>query len=335
MTADDVERLHRILEGKGEKIADLAGNVLLEGIESEVLKEPLKYLVSRRKDLLRPALMRLACEAVGGSPGDELDAAVAMVLACYYIGLIDDVIDETKTKRLSRTLPGRFGIDVSLLVSIILNAKANFAINRLSGKLDPERFREANRVFKDFLVRMVEGEALNVQVKRVRVVDIQRLVEVFEMESADIEACTRLGAIIGNGVKEEVEALGQYGRILGTLFLLCEDFMDALNFSIQLGNKLAQGAYPFPVLWAANHSNEFQDFLSTLKGRKKLTPIEIKRCVQLLFNSGAIDHTTTFMEELAENAINSLKGIQENEAKKMLELIARVQPQMAFKVFSE
>jgi len=330
-----VERTSRILEEKGGIIASLAGEVLLEDVKSETLREPLQYLAAHRKDALRPMLMSLACEAVGGNLEDVLDAAVAMVIECYHIGLIDDVIDETKAKRLSMTLPGRFGIDVSLIVSIILNAKACYALSRLSAKLDKERLEEVNRVFKDFLVRMVEGEALNIQVKCAKVVDTKRLVEVFELESADIEACTRIGAIIGNGTVEEVEALGQYGRILGTLFLLHEDLMEALNFSVQLGNKLIRGSYPFPVLWAANHSKEFQDFLSALRRRKKLAPSEVKRCVQLLFESGAIDYVTKLMEELARDAINSLIKIRENRAKKMLKLFAEAQPHIAFRVFSE
>jgi geranylgeranyl pyrophosphate synthase len=201
--------------------------------------------------------------------------------------------------------------------------------------LDQERYEKVNYIFKDFLVKMVEGEALNVQVKRAKVVDTQRLLEVFEMEAGDIEACTKIGAIIGNGTIGEVETLSQYGRTLGTLFLLREDLMDALNFSVQLGNKLLRGSYPFPVLWAINNSKEFQGFLSILNKKKKVTPHEIKRCVQLLFESGAIDYTTKLMKELAGFAIRSLEKIKKSEAKKALELFAKLQPSMTFNVFFE
>lgn len=330
---NDVNMLHKILEERGNKAVSLAEQVLLEGVESEVLREPLQYLVGRRRDLTRPTLMSLACETVGGNPADVVDAAVAMVLECHHIGLIDDVVDETKVKRLSWTLPGRFGIYVSLMVSIILKAKAHFALSRLSRKLDQERFEEVNRVFKDFLIRMVEGEALNFQLKHEKIVDTQRLIEVFKLESVDIEACMRIGAIIGKGTYEEVEALGQYGRILGVLFLLREDLMDSLNFSVQLGNKLKEGSYPFPVLWAINHSKKFQDFISVLRQRKKVTSLDIKTCVQLLFESDAIDYVTKLMEELTGDAMNSLERTRENEAKKVLGLFARAQPQMAFRVF--
>lgn len=335
LTKNNAEMLQKILEERGYKVASLTEKALLEGVESKVLREPLQYLVDHRRDVIRPTLMSLACESVGGNPDDVLDAAVAMVLVCYHIGFIDDVIDETKVKRLARTLPGRFGVDVSLMSSIILKAKAYFILSQLSRKLDSARFIEVNRIFRDFLIRMGEGETLNIQAKREGIVDTQRLIEVFQMESADIEACTKIGAIIGNGTKEEVEALSQYGRILGTQFLLREDIMDSLNFSIQLGNKLIRRSYPFPVLWGINNSDKFRDFISTLKKKKKLTPSEIKKCVQLLFESGSIDYVTKLIEKLAGNAVGSLKEIKENEAKKMLEWFARVQSQIVFEMFSE
>lgn len=331
---DDAEVVHKILGERGDKAASLARKALLENVESEVLQEPLRYLADNKRDLLRPTLMTLACEAVGGNAEDVLDAAVAMVLECYHIGLIDDVVDETKVKHLSWTIPGRFGIYVSLMVSIIVRVKAHSALNRLSRKLDNARFGEVNRVFEDFLVRMTEGEALNFQLKREKIMDTQKLIQVFEMQSADIEACTMVGAIIGKGTEEQVEALGRYGRLLGTLLLLREDLRDALNFSVQLGNKLTRDAYPYPVLWAINHSNEARSFILNLRGRKELTPNEIKRCVQLLFESDAINNNTKLMEELSSFAIDSLTRIRDNEAKKMLERFAKVQPQMAFRVLS-
>jgi geranylgeranyl pyrophosphate synthase len=154
------------------------------------------------------------------------------------------------------------------------------------------------------------------------------------MESADIEACTKIGAIIGNSTEEEVEALGKYGELLGTIFLLREDLMHSFNFSVQLKDKLIQGAYPFPVLWAVNNSEEFQHFLDRIEHKKKVTPHDVKRCVQLLFNSGAVDYIVTLMEEKAEDAVNLLRKVRESDSKKKLELIVTVQPQMILEVVS-
>jgi len=326
--------LQRVFDNRGTKIVALAEKMLLEGVKSEVLKKPLMYTLHHRKDLVRPTLMSLACEAVNGTPETVSDAAVAMILECYRIAFIDDLIDETHMKNFSYTLPKRFGMQISLLVSIIMSTKAYFALSQLSDKIDPARYMAVNITFKDFIIRMGEGEVRNMKVKQEKKVNIQRLIEVFKMESADIEACTKIGAIIGKGTEEEVKALAKYGRLLGTIFLLREDLMHALNFSVQLKDKLIQGAYPFPVLWALNNSKDFQHFLDSIEKQSKVTPQEIKRCVQLLFNSGALDHVVHLMETKAEESINALSQLKGSEAKKKLEFIARVQPQMVFQFFS-
>lgn len=332
---DNIEDLNRIMKETGEKIASLTKTILFEGIESDVLLEPLQYFASHKNDVIRPSLMRWACEAVGGTGEDVLDASVAMVLECYYLGLINDVVDNINMKRFVWTLPRRYGIYVSQLVSVLLSTKAYFTLNKIEGKVGRTKFERITRVFNDFILRMIEGEALNLQVKKRKIVTSQDVINVFELESSDVEACTTIGAILGDGDEKEVIALTQYGRILGTLFLLREDLMDALNFSARLGNKLSQGSYPLPVLWAINHSKKAQEFYSTLKERKNITPLIIKRSTQLLFTSGAINHIIKIMEQLAERAKNSLSQLEKNEAKKMLELFADIQPKIAFKAFTE
>ena len=333
LTGDDVEALNGFMKETGEQVVTLTNERLFEGIESEVLLEPLRYFTAHKSDAIRPSLMRLACEALGGKADDVLDASVAMVLECYYLGLINDVVDNIDMKRFVWTLPGRYGIYVSLLVSVILNAKAYYTLHQLEGQLGRVKFERITRVFNDFTLRMIEGEAQNLQVKKRKIVSSLDVLTVFELEASDIEACTTIGAVIGAGDEKEVVALSQYGRTLGTVFLLREDLMDALNFSARLGNKLSRGSYPFPILWAINHSREAQEFFSTLTNRSKITPTKIRKSTQLLFTSGAIDHVIKLMERLTERAKNSLETLEKNEAKKRLELFADIQPKMAFTAF--
>ena len=54
-----VDKLYKILEEKGGRIADIAGKVLLEGVESPILREPLNYLAEHRHDVIRPTHMEL------------------------------------------------------------------------------------------------------------------------------------------------------------------------------------------------------------------------------------------------------------------------------------
>jgi geranylgeranyl diphosphate synthase type I len=213
-----------------------------------------------------------------------------------------------------------------LIVSIIVDAKAHHVLVELLGKLDHDKYLEVHRVFKDFLVRMIEGEALNVEVKKRGFVNSQDLLRVFAKQSADIEACTQLGAIIGCGSKKDVELLATYGRSLGTLLLLNDDNRDAFNLTLELEDKIRSGSYPYPLMWAANHSTEFKQLLQSLHNKKRISPNDAKQCVTLLFESGTIAHVKDLMEKMAAEAVSTLEALNDTEAKRALEVIAESQP---------
>ena len=174
-----IDNLQDIFDCWGSRAAKMAGEVLLQDVSSELLREPLQYLSQHRRDLLRASLVGLSCEAVGGEAEEAIQAAVAMVLEGYYLGLLDDIVDDAGVKLFRPTLLERFGVDVALMVSVIVDAKAHHVLGELLGKLEHDTSVDINRVFKDFLVRMIEGEALNVRVKKQGFVNSREMLNVF------------------------------------------------------------------------------------------------------------------------------------------------------------
>jgi geranylgeranyl pyrophosphate synthase len=194
------------------------------------------------------------------------------------------------------------------------------------GKLGRDPYKAVNRVFKDFLVRMIEGEALNVQVKKEGLVNPKDMIRVFEKHSADIEACTALGGIIGGASQRDVDSLTKYGRILGTMLLLNDDNRDAFNLTLELDDKILRGSYPYPLIWAANKAEKYKRFLHSLKKKKRISPADIAQCVESLYESGAVAHVRSLMEAMALEAVSTLKELKNNKAKNNLEVIAQSQP---------
>ena len=315
-----------LLEHWGARATTRAAEILVKDIEAELLLEPLRGLAQHRRDLLRSALVTLSCAAVGGKATDALPAATAMVLEGYYLGVLDDIIDRSRIKLFRPTLSGKYGTDAALLVAIIIDAKAHHTLSELAGKLDRGQFLEVSTIFQDFIVRMMEGEALNVQVKQRGVVASQGLLTVFEKQAADVEACTRLGALIGGASPPEVESFTTYGRLLGTMLLINDDNRDAFHLTLELDDKIRSGSYPYPLMWAANHSTDFKQFLHSLNQKEALSPEDVKHCVAFLFDSGAVAHVHGLMKKLAAEAVSALKELKYSEAKRALDFIATRQP---------
>ena len=322
----ETDTLLQLLDRWGSRATTRAAEILVQDIESELLLAPLRALAQHRRDLLRSSLVALSCAAVGGETEDALPAATAMVLEGYYLGVLDDIIDRSRVKLFRPTLSGKYGTDAALLVAIIIDAKAHYTLSELAERLDRGQFLEVSTTFQDFLVRMMEGEALNVRVKQHGVVDSQDLLTVFEKQAADVEACTRLGALIGGASTTDVESLAKYGRLLGTMLLLNDDNRDAFNLTLELEDKVLSGSYPYLLMWGSNHSKDFKQFLQSLHNKKRISPNNVKTCVESLFNSGAVTHVRELMRKRAAEAVSALGDLQDSEAKRALDFIATRQP---------
>ena len=67
-----------------------------------------------------PALLSMACEAVGGEPEKTIPLGEAIVFISAAADLHDDVIDQSFEKGSKQTVSGKFGADVAILAGDIL-----------------------------------------------------------------------------------------------------------------------------------------------------------------------------------------------------------------------
>jgi geranylgeranyl pyrophosphate synthase len=219
-------------------------------------------------------------------------------------------------------------VNQSLLVATLCLTQAHHALSRLQDHVDGATYRRVHKAFTAFPITMIEGEELNIAVKRAGIVPPTQLLQVLTHHAADIAACTEVGAVIGGAPAASVAACREFGHIFGRLLLLNDDNRDALNFSLNLDAKLLTQAYPYPVLWAANHSAPFRSFLETVQGRSTLTSEEVATCVRALETTGAVAHVKALMTQYAQEAASTLTGLPETEARDHLVELALAQPSL-------
>ena len=76
--------------------------------------------------------------------------------------------------------------------------------------------------------------------------------ELIKRKTAVSEATARIGAILGNATTNEVQTLGEIGRIIGLLSTMRDEFIDVFEPE-ELATELTNEILPLPVL------NVFQD----------------------------------------------------------------------------
>ena len=207
-----------------------------------------RYLQDGGGKRLRPILVLLASQLVGGvSDGSiHMAAVVEMIHAATLVH--DDVIDIAKTRRGRPSSNAIWGNHTCVLAGDWLYMQA-FQI----------ALRERNFHVLDLLIAltqlMVEGELL--QLECIGKIDISEAdyMELVDRKTASLfSACARLGAMMG-GADESAEArLGEFSWNLGIAFQLVDDVLDFTSnekvLGKPVGSDLREGKVTLPLIYA-------------------------------------------------------------------------------------
>ncbi|PCN50281.1 hypothetical protein B6U99_05320 [Candidatus Geothermarchaeota archaeon ex4572_27] len=308
MTRQLVEEARRIIvEEGGRALEEARREVRRWRILSPRARRAILEFMRRWRDYTRPALMSLSCRAVGGRPEDVVGVAAALILVSGAFDLHDDIIDRSYVRgpRRRKTILGRYGEEVALLIGDALLLRGSWMLARELSRfrLRPSRLREA----LDLIFELGSAEALELELVGrvdVKVEDYLRLVE---MKAADVEAYAKLGALIGGGSDEQVEALGAYGRRLGMITILRDDIEDLLNYKVELRSRVLREVLPLPLIYAL--SSEARGEVVEILRRGELGDEELERLVELADRSGGVDNTLSLIDRLAEEAERALDRV--------------------------
>ena len=102
---------------------------------------------------------------------------------------------------------------------------------------------------------------------------------------AEIEACSRIGAMLGDGKTNEIEVLSNYGRRLGFLSRLADAVEDVLNIKGDLPNRIKYESVPLPLLYAARSSNKNRIIIEEIINKKKISAEDIKSIKRVCFET--------------------------------------------------
>jgi octaprenyl-diphosphate synthase len=222
-------------------------------LETDValVRQVARYIVTSGGKRLRPALLLLACRAVGyaGAPRLQLAAVVEFIHTATL--LHDDVVDESALRRGRPTANSLFGNAAAVLVG-------DFVYSRAFQMMVSVENMKVLRVLADATNVIAEGEVLQLMNCHNPDLDEDGYLQVIRYKTAKLfEAATRLGAILGNAGDAAEEAMASYGAHLGTAFQLIDDVLDYSGdhelIGKNVGDDLAEGKTTLPLIYAMKH----------------------------------------------------------------------------------
>ena len=308
---------------KGEEPHSVLKALVTKAVEENNAPEIVRDYLDLPYKPMRAGLTVLSCEAVGGSRDSAIEAAVVMELFRAAISIHDDIIDRSLTKKLEKTIFGKHDKAASLILGDWYFCFFSTQLGRIlmgNSTMSHQEKRIMLEAIQTAVNNLARGALMELSMKNTLDYSEEEYLHMVESKVSDLEACMRVGAIVGGGNKQQIETLGQYGSCLGVLMQLRDDLMDSMNIGDALSNRLKNESLPLSFLFASKKSEEAKENLLELfhDHEKPVNPNQLFRIVK---NAGGIDHLEEIRTQKAQAALKLLENTEKIAMQEELKLI--------------
>lgn len=240
------ERLGKYIEQHRDPIEQaLASHLPLSRQEHAArLNEALRYSIFPGGKRWRPMFSLLGAELVGGSPAQALPAACAMEYLHTSSIIFDDLpaMDDAGLRRGRETLHLVFGESIALLTALALFNQSYALMVRTAVESGQA---EAGIRLVDEAVRCIGADGMiGGQVVDLVLQGVGQQAQTLVSRNLKTTALLRLtlvsGAIACGATREQTASLAEFGDSLGMAYQICDDLLDELVESQELGKPARQ-----------------------------------------------------------------------------------------------
>lgn len=275
------------------------------------LDELASHLIVAGGKRLRPVLTVVAAQVTGGP---STDAAVQGGIACELVqtGSLyhDDVIDESYSRRGVETVNAKWGNLQAILAGDFLLSRASEIAASLGA--------EVAGLLAHTIGRLCEGEIeqLRHTYNSARP-ESSYLSSIGGKTAALFATATRIGGLVAELDRTQVEALTDYGHAYGMVFQIVDDILDVTSTEEALGkpvgHDLVEGVYTLPVLRTLQEGGVAAAELLALLG-KPLEPAERDKALQIVRANRGVAAARATATEWADRAVGHLASLPDTPA---------------------
>ncbi len=300
----------------------------LQAVEEEIFrsvqsKEPLLteislHVISSGGKRIRPGIGLLAFRSVGGVDiKDMIRVASAFELIHSATLIHDDINDGGEERRGKISAYKKYGLQKALVAGDFLFVKG-FQLSSLI------RNEDLINIVAEACASMAESEILQVEHDR-EATTLERYLRIIEGKTAKpIEASARVGAFIGKGNGEQIDALADYGLNIGYAFQIIDDILDLDGEEVVLGKPkgmdFMDGKATLPMMYAMESPEGGR--MRDLFAKSSKTWTDAREFLDLVHRTDALEHARRHAKEFKEKAVAHLEIIPQSEFKDALITLA-------------
>ncbi|WP_296795081.1 short chain isoprenyl diphosphate synthase IdsA [uncultured Methanobrevibacter sp.] len=319
-------------------VKEILGNYssdIIKTIEDELavitpnnLQEASIYLTKAGGKMLRPSLSLITAEAVGGKRDNALKAGSAIELIHTFSLIHDDIMDDDDMRRGMPSVHKVWGEDVAILAGDTLFSKAFEIIINSNPEINtPAQINKALATVADACVKICEGQASDMGFEdRFDVSEEEYMEMIFKKTGALIAAATKVGAIMGGASDEVVDAMYEYGRLIGLAFQIQDDYLDLASdeetLGKPIGSDIGKGKMTIIAINGLSSAGDDSEKLLEILKDDNNSQEDIDLAIEILTKCGAIEYARNLALDSVNQAKEVLEILPDSSSKQVLSDIA-------------
>jgi geranylgeranyl pyrophosphate synthase len=312
----------KMLEAQGGQSLRAARKRLVAiNVENAIARKGLEMYAENWNDVIHPSILSLSSEAVSEKPSAVNDLQVMVLLLTAAMDIHDDVLDKSLTKNGKKTLFGKFGEDLAILIGDALLMESLMMLPTFRNSMDLESFDRLTLAVKNTLLQVGNAHLIELQLKRKTDVTPQDILSLIEKKAAIFEGLAEIGAIAGKGSKDQINVLKAVAETFGYLVMLREEFIDMFEPD-ELSSRLKNEYPPLPLLYACNDPNVKKCLEKMRSGR--ITENSVQDLINLVYENQDVVKLKQAMGKKATQTIRLL-GTQVLNKKPVLSLASLIE----------
>ena len=288
------------------------------------LYDPMLHLLNSGGKRLRPLMLILSCQAVGGNSEDCLSAAAAVEILHTFTLVHDDIMDHDDIRRGRPTVHKQWDESTAILAG---DGLVTLAFQTMLHTNHPQLI-DILKTFTDGLLLLCEGQAMDKAFEHQETITLEAYEEMIDKKTAKLmEVVCEIGAILGNASNDERDSLRRFGFALGRAFQIQDDALDLMQDESvtgkPLGSDIIEGKKTYLTIYFQNHASfeDIRNYQSIIE--KKSIPKEAVYQIRDLFErAGTFEAAKTAVNRLINQALDSIDRLRSSTAKEDLRDLA-------------
>jgi len=315
LDADFAKMLDRLREQIDHGLAEYAPDQ-----KPRSLYEPMRYALAGGGKRLRPLLLLLACETVGGEAEQGLAAALALELVHNFTLVHDDIMDHDDLRRGRETVYKKWEQNTAILAGDGLLVQAFSALARVEPALLPR----ALTAFTDGILEVCEGQAMDKEFESRSLVALDEYYTMIAKKTGRLfSLACEIGAVLGHGDADQIHRLSEYGALLGRAFQIQDDVLDIAAEEEMLGKDIGSDIRENKKSFLMVHlfqvaPSDLQQTMHRLSQQSELSPADIRLAKEVFLAAGSLQAAETEIARCLKKAEAVLHPLPQGDAKNRL-----------------